>query len=63
MDIAKDWNVCVDTDRKKLIAKEVTFSGPIVEVASFLKQRISMVLQIGNAACVLRTVSDRDALE
>ena len=27
---------------------------------SFLKQRISVVLQIGNAACVLRTVSDRD---
>ena len=31
--------------------------------ASFLKQRISMALQIGNAACVLRTVSDRDAFE
>ena len=30
---------------------------------SFLKQRISMALQIGNAACVLGTVSDRDALE
>ena len=30
---------------------------------SFLKQRISMTLQIGNAACVLRTVSDRDAFE
>ena len=30
---------------------------------SFLKQRISMVLQIGNAACVLGTVSDRDAFE
>ena len=26
---------------------------------SFLKQRISMALQIGNAACVLGTVSDR----
>ena len=30
---------------------------------SFLKQRISMALQIGNAVCVLRTVSDRDAFE
>ena len=30
---------------------------------SFLKQRISMALQIGNAACVLETVSDRDAFE
>ena len=30
-------------------------------VGKFLKQRISMALQIGNAACVLGTVSDRDA--
>ena len=30
---------------------------------SFLKQRISMALQVGNAACVLGTVSDRDAFE
>ena len=30
---------------------------------SFLKQRISMALQIGNAACVLGTVSNRDAFE
>ena len=30
---------------------------------SFLKQQISMALQIGNAACVLGTVSDRDAFE
>ena len=30
---------------------------------SFLKQRISMALQIGNAACVLGTLSDRDAFE
>ena len=30
---------------------------------SFLKQRISKALQIGNAACVLGTVSDRDAFE
>ena len=30
---------------------------------SFLKQRILMALQIGNAACVLGTVSDRDAFE
>ena len=30
---------------------------------SFLKQRISIALQIGNAACVLGTVSDRDAFE
>ena len=32
-------------------------------VASFLKQRISMALQFGNAACVLGTVSDRDAFD
>ena len=30
---------------------------------SFLKQRISMALQIGNAACVLLAVSERDAFE
>ena len=30
---------------------------------SFLKQRISMAPQIGNAACVLGIVSDRDAFE
>ena len=30
---------------------------------SFLEQRISMALQIGNAAFVLGTVSDRDAFE
>ena len=30
---------------------------------SFLKQRISMAFQIGNAACVLGTVSDSDAFE
>ena len=32
-------------------------------VGSLLKQRISMALQIGNAACVLEIVSDRDAFE
>ena len=30
---------------------------------SFLKQRIVMALQIDNAACVLGTMSDRDAFE
>ena len=30
---------------------------------SFSKQRILLALQIGNAACVLGTVSDRDAFE
>ena len=30
---------------------------------SFLKQRISMALQIGNTVCVLGTVSDKDAFE
>ena len=30
---------------------------------TFLKQRISMALQIDNTACVLGTVSDRDAIE
>ena len=32
-------------------------------VGSFSKQRISMALQIGNAACVLGTWSDRDVFE
>ena len=31
--------------------------------SSFLKQLISMALQIGNAACVLETVSDRNVFE
>ena len=30
---------------------------------SFLKQWISLALQIGDAACVVGTVSDRDAFE
>ena len=30
---------------------------------SYLKQRVSMALQIDNAACVLGTVSDRDAFD
>ena len=30
---------------------------------NFSKQRISIALQIGNAACVLITVSDRDAFD
>ena len=32
-------------------------------IGSFMKQRISMALQIGNAACVLETMCDRDASE
>ena len=32
-------------------------------VGSFLKQRISIALQIGNAACVLGTVNVRDVFE
>ena len=32
-------------------------------VGSFLNQRILMALQISNAACVLGSVSDRDAFE
>ena len=33
------------------------------QVGGFLKQRISLALHIGNAACVLRTSSDRDTFE
>ena len=33
------------------------------QAGSFFKQRISMALQIGNATCVLGTVSDRDVCE
>ena len=33
------------------------------QAGSFLKQRISMARQIGNAVCVLGIVSDRDSFE
>ena len=33
------------------------------QAGSFLKQRISMAFQIDKAACVLETVSDREAFE
>ena len=36
---------------------------PLPHMRLWLKQPISMSLQIGNVACVLRTVSDRDAFE
>ena len=38
-------------------------SHDVQRAGSLLEQRISMALQIGNAACVLGTVSDRDAFE
>ena len=45
------------------LCKKLCRSHDDHRAGSFLKQRISMALQIGNAACVLGTVSDREALE
>ena len=45
------------------LCKMLCLSHDDQRAGSFLKQRISMALQIGNAACVLGTVSDRDAFE
>ena len=45
------------------LAKMLCRSHDDHPAGSFLKQRISMALQIGNAACVLETVSDRDVFE
>ena len=41
----------------------VLFEQSDQRAASFLQQRIPIALQIGNAACVLGTVSDRDPFE
>ena len=45
------------------LCKMLCRSHDVLRVGSFLKQRISMALQIGKAACVIPTVSDRDAFE
>ena len=45
------------------LCKMVCRSHDDQRAGSFLKQRISMALQIGNVACVLGTVSDRGAFE
>ena len=45
------------------LCKMLCRSHDVQRAGSFLKQRISMALKIGNAACVLGTVSDRDAFE
>ena len=45
------------------LCKMICRSHDDQRVGSFSKQRISMALQIGNLACVLGTVSDRDAFE
>ena len=45
------------------LCKMICRSHDDQRAGSFLKQRLSMALQIGNAACVLGTVSNRDALE
>ena len=45
------------------LCKMLSRSHDDQRAGSFLKQRISMALQIGNAACVLGTVSDRDAFK
>ena len=47
----------------KRLCKMLCRSHEYQRVGSVLKQRISMALQVGNAACVLGTVSDRDAFE
>ena len=43
------------------LCKMLSRSHDNQRAGSFLKQRISMAFQIGNAAYVLETVSDRDA--
>ena len=45
------------------ISKMLCRSHDDQRAGSFLKQLIAMALQIGNAAFVLGTVSDRDAFE
>ena len=45
------------------LCKMLCHSHDNQRAGSFLKQQISMALQIGNPACVLGTVSDRDASE
>ena len=45
------------------LCKSLCRSHDDQRAGSFLKQRISMALQVGNAACVSGTVSDRDAFE
>ena len=45
------------------LCKMLCRSHDVQRDGSFLKQRISMALQIANAACLLGTVSDRDAFE
>ena len=45
------------------LCKMLCHSHDNQRAGSFLKQRISIALQIGNAACVLGTESDRDAFE
>ena len=45
------------------LCKMISRSHDDQRAGSFLKQRISMALQIGNATCVLGTLSDRDAFE
>ena len=45
------------------LCKMICRSHDDQRAGSFSKQRISMALQIGKAACVLGTVSDRDAFE
>ena len=45
------------------LCKKVCRSHDDQRAGSFLKQLVSMALQIGNVACVLGTVSDRDAFE
>ena len=46
-----------------LLCKMLCRSHDDQRVGSFLKHWISIAFQIGNAACVLGTVSDRDAFE
>ena len=45
------------------LCKMLCRSHDLQRAGSVLKQRISMALQISSAACVLGTVSDRDAFE
>ena len=53
----------IETFITRLCSEMLCRSHDDQRAGSFLKQRISMALQIDNAACVLGTVSDRDAFE
>ncbi len=45
------------------LCKNLSVTNEEPKAGMFLKQRISLAIQAGNAACVLGTVSDKDAFD